>query len=130
MTEPGRDTQKARVRTAARYSFPRRVRLRKRAEFLATQRTGKKFHARHFLAVVARSEGSAGRVGITVTKKVGNAVTRNRIKRLVREVVRQTRLVPPGVDAVLIAKHSAADLRSYREVAADLARLESRLASC
>ncbi|PRP95691.1 Ribonuclease P protein component [Enhygromyxa salina] len=49
------------------------------------------------------------RLGITVTRKVGNAVVRNRIKRLVREVFRQHRArLPPGLDIVWVAKQQAA----------------------
>lgn len=72
----------------------------------------------------------SGRLGITASKKVGNAVVRNRVKRLVREYVRRHQWVPPGVDVVIIAKRSASELHHYDQVTADLARIGSRLASC
>jgi ribonuclease P protein component len=112
--------------------YPKSVRLRKRREFLAVQGTGKRFHGQHFLAVIKRSspangettrEFTRGRVGITVTKKIGNAVTRNRIKRLVREQVRQSSWLERPMDTVFIAKRSAAELTSLDEVAADLSEL-------
>lgn len=80
-------------------------RLRKRREYLAVQRGGKKVHLRDML-VIAR--GGARRLGITVTKKVGNAPQRNRIKRLVREMWRRHReRLPAGLDLVFVARKSA-----------------------
>lgn len=113
--------------------YPKSVRLRKRREFLAVQRTGRRFHAEHFLAVVQSSAGTTtptegsrrGRVGITVTKKVGNAVIRNRIKRLVREYVRKGSWLGIPVDTVFIAKRSAAGLVRYHDVAVDLSSIRT-----
>ena len=66
------------------------MRLRRRAEFLAVQSDGRKLHGRHLLAIARKRSDPllVGRLGITVTKKVGNAVVRNRIKRLIREWMR------------------------------------------
>ena len=47
------------------------------------------------------------RYGITVSKRVGNAVTRNRVKRIIREILRLTPL-PAGWDIVFIARSTAA----------------------
>jgi ribonuclease P protein component len=109
------------------------MRLRKRREFLAVQSTGKKVAGNHFLALAAPRGNRAGaaRVGITVSKKVGSAVTRNRVKRLVREFVRRNLAWLPGDhDVVVIARRSAAGLAGYADVAADLERMRSRLSRC
>jgi ribonuclease P protein component len=67
---------------------PAPARLRKRAEFLAVRR-GEKRRGRFFLLeVLERGDQDAARVGFTVTKKVGNAVVRNRIRRRLKEAVR------------------------------------------
>ena len=107
------------------------MRLRRRSDFLEVQRSGTKIHARSFLAMVSPSDTTSpvrtGRVGVTVTRKVGNAVTRNRIKRLVREWLRQHGWVPAGVDVVIVAKESAAAVRGLADVATDLARLRAEI---
>lgn len=114
--------------------FPKAMRLLRRSEFLVVQETGKKFHGRHFLAVAAPRTISAeyplpGRVGITASKKVGGAVERNRIKRRLREYLRRHAWVPPGMDVVIVARRSAAEV-GHDEVAADLARIGRWLGSC
>lgn len=105
--------------------FPQRLRLRRRREFLRVQRGGHKHHTRFFLVFVAPSPRSRGdrarpedasqlpgpRLGVTVTRKVGKAVTRNRIKRLVREAYRkERRALPVGLDMVWVAKRDAAGI--------------------
>ena len=83
-------------------------------------------HGKHFVAVVSPPAEAApeGRAGITVSKKVGNAVTRNRIKRLVREALRHRRWV--GCDVVIIAKPSAASVGGAAEVRGELDRMRTR----
>jgi ribonuclease P protein component len=112
-----------------RRTWPRAVRLRKRREFLAVQGSGRTFHGQHFLVIVGPPVEPGGRLGITVTKRVGNAVTRNRIRRWVRELVRCApgdQWVSRGRDIVVIAKASAAHAR-HAEVDDDLANLGARL---
>lgn len=86
-------------------------RLKKRSDFLAC-RAGRRVHERDFtLQLLKRSDDTAAfRVGFTVTKKVGNAVMRNRIKRRLREIVRLSPWQPDlaGHDMVLIAREGAA----------------------
>lgn len=114
---------------APRQGIVKAMRLRRRQDFLAVQRTGAKVHGKAFLALVAPTtgDGQRGRLGVTVTRRVGNAVTRNRIKRLVREWLRQNGWVPAGFDVVLVAKESAAAVRRLADVAGDLERIRARL---
>ncbi len=86
--------------------------MRRRREFLDVQRRGRRAPTASFLLVHARSDGGApARLGITVTRRVGGAVTRNRIKRSVREVFRRCRRdLPDGLDVVVIARDRAAGL--------------------
>ena len=84
-------------------------RLKQRTDFLAAA-TGTKVPAAAFvLQARARADQGPARVGFTVSKKVGNAVERNRVRRRLREVVRQTgaERVRPGHDYVLIGRRAA-----------------------
>ncbi len=65
-------------------------------------------------------------MGITVTKKIGGAVIRNRVKRAVREAFRQVRAGMPPLDLVVIARKGCGDLATL-EVAAELAPALARL---
>jgi len=104
--------------------------IKKRADFLAAQR-GQKAGAGAFLLV--RGGGNADgatRVGFTVTKKLGKAVVRNRIRRRLRACA--TRVFPecaePGFDYVVIAR-PAAETREFALLLDDMKRALLRLAS-
>lgn len=88
--------------------FPKSLRLRTRTEFLRVQEGGRKIEAGPFLALVRKNELGWTRLGITVSKKVGSAVTRVRIRRRLRELFRRNRAaLPSGLDMVLVARTSA-----------------------
>lgn len=105
------------------------MRIRRRAEYLAVQSDGQKLHGRHVLAMAKKRSDPelSGRLGITVTKKVGNAVVRNRIKRLVREWMRLHGWVPVGWDLVVVAKDSAARQLHPDDFAPDLTKILRQL---
>ena len=106
--------------------------MRKRADFLRIQQDSRRVTCAHFVLLLAARPGGTGeaapaRLGLVVTKKVGNAVARNRIKRLCRECFRAWKdLLPDGVDLVVIAKNGA-DLMSLAEVRAEWAGVASLL---
>jgi ribonuclease P protein component len=112
------------------HALPKSMRLRRRPEYVAVQSTGRKIHGNGFVALVVRSASATlGRVGFTVTKRIGNAVTRNRIKRRAREWLRTHGWVPAGLDVVFIAKEAAV-AQSSTDLAADLRRIVGRIATC
>ncbi len=88
-------------------------RLRQRADFLAAAAAGSKVAARAFvLQGRKRTDSGPVRFGFTVSKKVGNAVERNRVRRRLREVVRRFagKRTRTGHDYVLIGRRAALKL--------------------
>jgi ribonuclease P protein component len=102
--------------------FPRRVRIRKRSDYLEVQRNGLRVDGRAFLCLVMERTTGRTRLGITTPKRMGCAVLRNRIRRLVRESFRHEWMrFPNHVDVVVIARKNAAGLDSqavFTELAA------------
>jgi len=95
------------------YSYTKADRILKRSEFLRLSRSGKRLHNRYFIANICGSVFERTRFGITVTKKVGNAVVRNRMKRLAREYFRMNKHNITGHwDIIIIVKKQASDLSS------------------
>ena len=70
--------------------------------------------------ILARSDAQGARLGITVTRKVGNAVRRNRIKRLVREWFRHCGAELGARDIVVVAKRDVPQVLRLSEVGPDL----------
>lgn len=100
------------------FTFSKEERLLDRSDFVNLNRSGTRYHTKHFIIIAKRNEPGITRLGITAGKRVGNAVRRNRIKRLIREFFRLTKAhFPTGYDIAVIAKKNAShpDLRSIEE---------------
>jgi ribonuclease P protein component len=70
------------------FTFSKTSRILNRKDFIRLFETGKRFKNRYFTALFSPGISGNGRLGLTVSKKIGNAVSRNRIKRYVREYYR------------------------------------------
>jgi len=107
------------------FAFSKTERVLDREDFVNLNRSGKRLRTAHFTVFVARNGLGRPRLGITVSKRVGGAVTRNRLKRLVREVFRlHKELFPAGCDIVVSARESAGEL-DFRKVKEELLELVS-----
>jgi ribonuclease P protein component len=96
---------------SGRGAFPKSARVLQRREFDKIHQRGVRVHGPDFTVVACRSVDPAAkgaRFGCAVSRKVGNAVVRNRLKRLMREVFRQCRWSLPKVDLVVILRPAAA----------------------
>jgi ribonuclease P protein component len=103
---------------------PAQQRLRKRAEFLRVASTGRRAAVHGLvLQMLARSDNAPARLGFTVTKKIGNAVARNRTRRRLREAARLLLRDHPlaGVDLVLIGRDGTRG-RDFADLMDDLRR--------
>lgn len=97
------------------YSFSKADRILKRKDYQRLYEEGKKVQNNHFILVYCSGKTERHRLGITVSKKVGNAVVRNRIKRFIREFFRLNRHTLTGIwDINIIAKHHTAGLNFFQ----------------
>jgi ribonuclease P protein component len=92
-----------------RFSKARRV--RRRNEFTRVFDLSLRAKGRYLTILVAPNEGGTTRLGIVASRKLGNAVKRNRAKRLIRQIFRQTKGLPvePAVDVVVIPRRELFD---------------------
>jgi len=104
-------------------AFPRSCRLTAPRQFRAVYTTGRRAGCRSFTLFGVPTSAETARLGITVTRRVGASVFRNRVKRCLREIFRRHRTtLLPRLDIVVNA-HPGIDLR-------DITRLETAFLEC
>ena len=100
--------------------FTAEQRLKRRADFLRVQNSTIRVSTKHFVLLFAANSdsNSPARLGVVATKRIGNAVTRNRVKRIVRETFRALAAIfPNGIDLVVIGRDRAAHIKAHEAVA-------------
>ncbi len=96
-----------------KFGFPKEDRIRKNAEYRNIYQNGKKIVDRYFVIYYKKNQLDKVRFGLSVSKKNGNAVIRNRLKRICREVFRLNKhKYPKGYDFVWVARRSMINLNS------------------
>jgi ribonuclease P protein component len=107
--------QAARLASLRLFGFSAADRLHRRHEFLRAQRSGARIQTAHFVIYASRlPQNDRARLGITVSRRIGGAVVRNRVKRRVRECFRLKLrpILPAGTDLLVIARTGAGQLAS------------------
>lgn len=99
------------------------ISLKKRKEFDKVYLVKNSFANKYLVMYICDNQLSYNRIGISVSKKVGNSVIRHRVTRLIRESLRlNLKSVKSGYDIVIIARNNILDKR-YKEVESALVHL-------
>ena len=97
--------------------------LKKNKDFQIVYKEGKSYANRNLVMYIRRNNTNRNRIGISVSKKVGNSVVRHRLTRLLRESYRlQEDRFQEGFDIVIIARVNAKE-KSYKEIEKSLVHL-------
>jgi len=101
----------------------REERLRRKKDFEAIAKEGTRRHTKNFLVITRKNDQGFSRLGAVASKKLGKAVERNRVKRLMREFFRRNKeRLPRSTDYMIVGKKGAQDL-PYSRVADELSAL-------
>lgn len=97
--------------------------LKKNRDFQKVYRNGKSFANKYLVMYVLKNDLTSNRIGISVSKKVGNSVVRHHLTRLIRESYRlHEDMFDPGLDIVVVVRVSAKNIK-YHEMESALLHL-------
>lgn len=97
--------------------------LKKNKDFQVVYKRGKSYANKYLVMYLMKNETENNRLGISVSKKVGNSVVRHRLTRLIRESYRlQEEHIQRGIDFIVVARVSAKE-RNYHEIESALIHL-------
>lgn len=87
-------------------------RIRKNMEFKKVYKIGKSYWNRNLVLYINKNKLNDTRIGFTVTKKIGNAVTRNKVRRKMKEICRLNfENIQPGYDLIFISKKNVVNMK-------------------
>jgi ribonuclease P protein component len=102
-------------------------RVKKRKDFTRIYQKGKSYPGKDMILFCRRNGFRSFRIGFTVSKKVGNAVMRNRVRRRLKEIARlHPEFFVQGKDYIIVAKHTITKI-SYREMEKELENLSGKI---
>lgn len=93
-------------------NFSKKYRIKKKSEIYGTFKNGHRFLCEDYKIVFSENKENFDRIAVLVSRKTGNAVKRNKIKRFFREVFRKNRIDFPPFFDVLIQPQSGIDLNN------------------
>lgn len=107
--------------------FNRTKGLKKDSDFRKVYKHGKSFANKYLVIYILKNKSDYSRVGISVSKKVGKAITRNRVRRLIKEAYRLNidEKIKPGYDIVFIARVSSKDT-TFKDIDKSIKNLVKR----
>jgi len=104
--------------------------LKKNADYLAVYKNSRSYRSKNFIFLYTSKKNGPTRFGITVSKKVGGAVTRNYIKRCVKEILRKkAAMCDYGFDIVIISRKKAS-FSFYADFSEDISLFLNYLNQC
>ena len=108
--------------------FPRPHRIVRSTDYKTIYKAGKRIHSENFVLFSRENEVGYSRLGITVSRKIGCAVVRNRTKRLFREIFRRSSAeIPESLDLVVNAKSGCIGI-GYQELRREFIAAAGRIA--
>lgn len=97
-------------------------RLRKNNQFSFIYKKGERFHSEHFTLFALKSKYESYRIGFSISKKLGKANQRNKLKRRLKEISRRDLKIPSFCNFVVLAKDGACEL-SFEEIKKEMLKL-------
>ncbi|MBI5492339.1 MAG: ribonuclease P protein component [Deltaproteobacteria bacterium] len=102
------------------FSFTKAERLLKPAEFTAVRKLGKRLSTRSFNIYLLENKLGRRRLGLSISSRVGPAVRRNRIKRLLREFFRLNKALFPASTDILVTGKGVERIKGLKEIEEEL----------